>query len=89
VPCDRKCTGDRQSKAEEESENEVGMRELFDTFLDREQELPLGSIPPVAPALAISSAGFAPNAAEDEKPRKAMTTMILARFSARLRRRLE
>ena len=40
-------------------------------------ELPLGSIPPVAPALAISSAGFAPNAAEDKTTRKAMRIKIL------------
>src|SRR5262249_17282049 len=36
-------------------------------------EFPLGSIPPVAPALAISSAGFAPNAT-DEIPIKSVIT---------------
>src|SRR4029453_9303628 len=52
-------------------------------------ELPLGSIPPPAAAFAISSAGFAPNAAEDKKPKKAMTIRILATYSTRPRRRLE
>ena len=33
-------------------------------------ELPLGSIPPPAEALAISSAGLAPNAAEDKTTEK-------------------
>src|SRR5262249_29699150 len=51
-------------------------------------ESPFGSIPPVAPALAISSAGFAPSTAEHEKVRKAMAITILATRSARRRRRL-
>src|SRR5206468_2734935 len=52
-------------------------------------ELPLGSIPPVAPALAISSAGLAPNAAEDNKLTKAMTTTIPTVRSARPKWRLK
>ena len=52
-------------------------------------ELPLGSIPPVAPALAISSAGLAPNAAEHESPRKATKAIMLAIRSTCVRRRLE
>src|SRR5262249_23728125 len=52
-------------------------------------ESPFDSIPPVAAALAISSAGLAPNAAEDKKPKEAITIMILAKRSARPRRRLE
>src|SRR5262245_18485361 len=47
-------------------------------FWMENHELPLGSIPPVAPAFAISSAGLAPNAAEEKKPRKAMTITILS-----------
>jgi hypothetical protein len=45
-------------------------------------EFPLGSIPPVAPAFAISSAGFAPHAADDNKLTKATPTMALAVRSA-------
>ena len=52
-------------------------------------ELPLGSMPPVAPALAISSAGLAPNAAEDNKLTKAMPIMALTVRSARPGWRLE
>ena len=52
-------------------------------------ELPFGSIPPVAPALAISSAGLAPNAAEDKRHTKAMTTMNCDARSARPRWRFE
>jgi hypothetical protein len=52
-------------------------------------ELPFGSIPPVAPALAISSAGLAPNAAEDNTHTSAMITTAAIARSARLRRRLE
>jgi hypothetical protein len=51
-------------------------------------EFPLGSIPPPAPAFAISSAGLAPNAAGDKKPRKAMTTTIPTVRSAHPRWRL-
>jgi hypothetical protein len=51
-------------------------------------ELPLGSIPPVAPALAISSAGFAPNATDDKTARKAMIITIPTVRSARLGWRL-
>src|SRR6266436_5777129 len=46
-------------------------------------ELPLGSIPPVAPALAISCAGLAPNAAEDNTLARAMTAMTTIVRSAR------
>src|SRR4030095_2658196 len=52
-------------------------------------ELPLGSTPPPAPALAISSAGLLPKTVEENKPRKAMTTMMLAIRSARVTRKLE
>jgi hypothetical protein len=46
-------------------------------------ELPLGSIPPVAPALAISSAGLAPNAAEDNTLTRAITATATIARSAR------
>src|SRR5206468_8551261 len=46
-------------------------------------ELPFGSMPPVAPDLAISSAGLAPSAAEDNKLTKAMPIMALTIRSAR------
>ena len=52
-------------------------------------ELPFGSIPPVAPALAISSAGLAPNAAEDKTHTRAMTATTAIARSARLRWRFE
>src|SRR5947208_784071 len=45
-------------------------------------ELPLGSIPPVAPALAISCAGLAPNAAEDNTLTRAMTATAAIERSA-------
>src|SRR5262249_53590163 len=48
-------------------------------------ELPLGSIPPAAPALAISSAGFAPSAADDNKVTKPMTTTTASARSVRPR----
>jgi hypothetical protein len=46
-------------------------------------ESPLGSIPPVAPAFAISSAGFAPHAADDNKLIRAMPTTAMTVRSAR------
>src|SRR6476660_1392684 len=52
-------------------------------------ELPFGSIPPVAPALAISSAGLAPNAAEDKTLTRAMTATTAIARSARTRWRFE
>ena len=52
-------------------------------------ELPLGSIPPPAPALAISSAGLAPNAAEDKTHTRAMTATTAIARSARPRWRFE
>src|SRR6266478_7014097 len=52
-------------------------------------ELPLGSIPPVAPVLAISVTGLAPNAAEHNTLRKAMTTTTPTVRSARERWRLK
>src|SRR4029077_13594068 len=48
-------------------------------------ELPFGSIPPPAPALAISSAGLAPNAAEDKTQTRAMTATAAIARSARPR----
>src|SRR5438128_10667547 len=48
-------------------------------------ELPLGSIPPVAPVFAISAAGLAPNAAEHNTTRKAITTTTRRVDSARPR----
>src|SRR6478736_6977839 len=42
MPRDRTCTGDSQAKAEEESQNEFRMRELFNTLLDRHPRIPLG-----------------------------------------------
>jgi hypothetical protein len=52
-------------------------------------ELPFGSTPPVAPALAISSAGLAPNAAEENKLTIAMPTIALTVRSVRRRWRLD
>src|SRR5207249_6184359 len=51
-------------------------------------ELPFGSIPPVAPALAISSAGLAPNAAMDKTLTSAMTATIAIARRAHPRLRL-
>ena len=66
----------------------VGWANCSTLFSIEYHEFPFGSIPPVAPALAISCAGLAPNAAEDRKPRKAIRSMILAMRSARRKRRL-
>ena len=52
-------------------------------------ELPLGSMPPVCPILASSSAGLAPNAVEDKTTRKAMTIKTLTVRSVCPRWRLE
>src|SRR5436309_7074055 len=52
-------------------------------------ELPLGSIPPVDPALANSSAGLAPIAAEDKTLKMPMTAMTLTLRSAHPRWRSE
>src|SRR6478609_4945389 len=42
MPRDRARTGDSQAKAEEESQNEFRMRELFNTLLDRHPRIALG-----------------------------------------------
>src|SRR6478752_1849672 len=42
MPRDRARTGDSQAKAEEESQNEFRMRELFNTLLDRSPRIALG-----------------------------------------------
>ena len=52
-------------------------------------EFPLGSIPPPAPALAISSAGLAPNAADDKTHTRAMTATAAIARGARLKWRFE
>jgi hypothetical protein len=51
-------------------------------------ELPLGSIPPLVPALAISAAGLAPNAADDRTVINARTVTAAMMANARLTRRL-
>ena len=61
----------------------VGWANCSTLFSIDTHELPFGSIPPVAPALAISSAGLAPNAAEDNTHTRAMTATTAIARSAR------
>src|SRR4029077_1990656 len=67
----------------------VGWANCSTLFSIDSHEFPLGSIPPPAPALAISSAGLAPNAAEDKTLTRAMTATTAIARSAHPRWRFE